>query len=58
MDDLKNNINIDNLESILLTTEKDYCRIPENLKNNFHYLKVELDIENKEYLIKLIDEKI
>ena len=45
----------------LLTTEKDYCRIPlESVKVGFkiEYLKIRLDIENKDNFIKLIKDKI
>ncbi len=45
----------------LLTTEKDFCRIglDSNLKGfNIEYLKVRLEIENKDKFIELIKEKI
>ena len=43
---------------ILLTTEKDYFRIYDNFKTNFQYLKIELEIENKDNFIKLIKKNI
>jgi len=48
-------------DCILLTTEKDYCRIPsDSVKKDFkiEYLKIRLDIENKDNFIKLIKDKI
>ena len=40
--------------SILLTTEKDYFRISENLKNNIKYLKIKIEIESKNKFIEEI----
>ena len=48
-------------DCILLTTEKDYFRIPlDSVIKNFkiEYLKIRLDIENKDNFIKLIKDKI
>ena len=48
-------------DCILLTTEKDYCRIPldSTLKGfKIEYLKIRLEIENKDNFIKLIKDKI
>ena len=48
-------------DCILLTTEKDYCRIPNDsvLKDfKIQYLKIILDIEDKDNFIKLIKKKI
>ena len=48
-------------DCILLTTEKDYCRIPSDtvIKDfKIEYLKIELEIENKDNFIKLIKDKI
>jgi len=48
-------------DCILLTTEKDYCRILQNsiLKDfKIEYLKIGLEIENKDNFIKLIKDKI
>jgi tetraacyldisaccharide-1-P 4'-kinase len=39
---------------ILLTTEKDYFRISEDNKKNINYLKVSVDIENKNQFIEII----
>ena len=41
-------------DCILLTTEKDYFRILENYKKNIKFLKIKIDIENK----NKFDEKI
>ena len=48
-------------DCILLTTEKDYCRIPlDSILKGFkiEYLKIRLEIENKDNFIKLIKDKI
>ena len=37
--------------TILLTTEKDYFRINENYKHNINYLKIEVEIENRNQFI-------
>jgi len=52
LENLSNKIKDNN--SILLTTEKDYFRISENLKNNIKYLKIKIEIENKNKLIEEI----
>ena len=41
-------------ESILLTTEKDYARIDKIYKKNINYLKVIVEIQNKEKYIEMI----
>ena len=46
---------------ILLTTEKDYFRFPDDLlinKLSIQYLKIELEIENKDNFIELIKKNI
>ena len=43
---------------VLLTTEKDYCRIDDVYKKNIEFLKIELEIENKNNFIELIKKKI
>ena len=40
--------------SILLTTEKDYLRINENYKKNINFLKIEVQIENRNQFIEEI----
>ena len=48
-------------DCIILTTEKDYCRITQDsiLKNfKIEYLKINLEIENKDDFVKLIKNKI
>ena len=41
-------------DTILLTTEKDYFRISESYKKNINYLKIKVEIENKNKLIEEI----
>ena len=43
--------------SILLTTEKDYLRLNDNYKNKIEFLKIEIEIEDKNNFIKLIEKK-
>jgi len=40
--------------NILLTTEKDYFRIAENYKQNINFLKIEVEIENRNQFIDQI----
>ena len=40
--------------TILITTEKDYFRIDENYKKNINYLKITVDIKNRNQLIEKI----
>ena len=40
--------------TILLTTEKDYFRIDENYKQNINFLKIEVEIENRNQFIDLV----
>ena len=47
-----------NQNAILITTEKDYCRINENYKNNIECAKVELEIKNKDRFIELLKKNI
>ena len=49
---LKNLINkAKEKNNILLTTEKDYFRINENYKKNINFLKIEVEIENRNQFI-------
>ena len=43
-----------NKNAILVTTEKDYCRINESYKNNIECAEVELEINNKDKFIELL----
>ncbi len=46
---------------ILLTTEKDYCRLNNSstiIKKNIQYLKIELEIKNKDSFIELLKKNI
>tara|TARA_B100000029_G_scaffold413968_1_gene417207 strand:+ start:7 stop:936 length:930 start_codon:yes stop_codon:yes gene_type:complete len=40
--------------TILVTTEKDYFRIAENYKNNIHYIKISVEIKNRNDFIEEI----
>ena len=42
-----NNLNI-------ITTEKDYAKVPEKLKKNINYIKIQLIINKEEDLINLL----
>ena len=56
LDILINKAKVNN--AILLTTEKDYSRIDDNYKKNIQFLKIELEIENKNNFIELIRKSI
>ena len=56
LDTLINKAKINN--AVLLTTEKDYYRIDDNYKKNIEFLKIELEIENKNSFIELIKKSI
>ena len=43
---------------VLLTTEKDYFRLDNKFKNNFDYVEINLEIEDKDKFINLIKEKL
>jgi len=43
-----------NNNSILLTTEKDYYRISEKYKKNIKFLKIKIEIENKNEFVEII----
>ena len=44
----KNNLKI-------ITTEKDYVKIPDRFKNNINYLSINLSIQNESELIELLE---
>ena len=46
------------LNALLLTTEKDYCRINNNFRNGIEKLDVDLEIDSKEEFINLIKKSI
>ena len=53
--ELENLISIaKNKNAILLTTEKDYLRINENYRESIFYIKIKIEIENKDKLIQEI----
>ena len=41
-----------NNNAVLLTTEKDYLRISENFRKNIFYIKIKIEIENRNELIE------
>ncbi len=43
---------------ILLTTEKDYSRLDDEIKDSFNYAEIDLEIEDKNEFINLIKEKL
>jgi len=43
---------------VLLTTEKDHCRIDDDYKKNIEFLKIELEIDNKDSFAELIKKNI
>ena len=45
-------------DAILLTTEKDHCRIDDDYKKNIEFLKIELEIDNKDSFEELIKKNI
>ena len=52
LENLLNKIKENN--TILLTTEKDYFRVPDNYKKNIKYLKIKVEIENYSQLVESI----
>lgn len=54
-DEIENIINIANKENLkIITTEKDYTKIPSNFKNKINFLEIELIINNENELINLL----
>ena len=45
-------------DAVLLTTEKDHFRINDDYKKNIEFLKIELEIDNKDSFIELIKKNI
>ena len=43
---------------LLATTEKDYYRLNEKMKESFDYVDVDLEIDNKNEFINLINSKL
>jgi tetraacyldisaccharide 4'-kinase len=50
---IKNNARNENLK--IITTEKDYMKIPEKFKNKIDFLNIDLIIEDEDKLIELLD---
>ena len=47
-----NNARIENLK--IITTEKDYMKIPKNFKKEIDFLAIDLVIENENKLVELL----
>ena len=47
-----------NLKCKILTTEKDYIKIPKVLKKKINFIKIDLMIQNEKKLIKILKSKI
>jgi len=45
-------------DALLLTTEKDHCRIDDDYKKNIEFLKIELEIDDKDSFVELIKKNI
>tara|TARA_Y100000590_G_scaffold298553_1_gene336525 strand:+ start:3866 stop:4789 length:924 start_codon:yes stop_codon:yes gene_type:complete len=45
-------------DEMMITTEKDYSRIDERMKKYFHYVELDLVIENKNEFVNLIKSKL
>ena len=59
VNELKNLINKSkNNNAILITTQKDYFRINENYKNNFIFLEIKVEMENRNQFIEEIKKVI
>ena len=56
--DYSNLLKQDEYDILTITTEKDYSRIKDKMKQNFHYVEVDLEIENKNEFINLIKSKL
>ena len=52
IDNLKKFANSKNLE--IITTEKDYFRINQELRNNINFIEIDLEIDNERELLNLI----
>ncbi len=39
---------------MIVTTEKDYIKLPDDVKENMHYLKIDINVRNKEELLALL----
>jgi len=47
-----------NLDAKIITTEKDYVKIPSSEKKNINFIKIDLKIKNEKLLIKYIKSKL
>ena len=50
--------NAKNLDAKLITTKKDYVKIPEEFKHEINYLDVDLKINEEENLINFLRQKL
>ena len=46
------------LNAKLVTTEKDYVRIPSSKKNNINYIPIHIEFESKDLIIKILQEAL
>ena len=59
MEEISEIINFAKKEKVkILTTEKDYVKIPEDFKDKISYIEIDLQIKEQDKLIKLIKTKI
>ena len=57
--EIKNLIeNSKKLKSLIITTEKDYVKIPKRFSNFFKYIKIDIEIENHKKLIKYLKKEL
>jgi len=40
---------------VIVTTEKDYVKLPDDVKKNIYYLKIDINIDDSERLLALLD---
>jgi tetraacyldisaccharide 4'-kinase len=50
--------NAKNLNAKIVTTKKDYVKIPDKYKNQINYLEVDLNINDKEDFINTIKKRL
>ena len=50
--------NAKNLNTRIITTKKDYVKVPEEFKNKIDYLEVDLKINEEENLINFLKQKL
>ena len=48
----------ENLKTKIITTKKDYVKIPNEFKDKISYLDIDLEIKDENKLISYLDEKL